>query len=65
LEVEIIKALVRVAELSLLVAPFQQPLAATVEFVGNQDGDQVDGCHGLRLNLEQTRFHYRGHAAQA
>ena len=65
LEVEVIQLLVGVTELRLLVAPLQQPLAATGKFVGDQDGDQVDGSHGLRLSLQQTRFQHGGHAAQA
>jgi len=51
LEVEIVKAFVSVTELGLLVAPLQQSFAATGKFVRDQDGDQVDGGHGLRLSL--------------
>ena len=65
LEVEVIQVLVGVAELRLLVAPLQQPLAAAGQFVRDQDGDQVDGCHGFGLSLQQTRFQRCGHAAQA
>jgi hypothetical protein len=65
LEVEVIELLVWVTELRLLVAPLQQPLAATGKFVGDQDGDQVDGSHGFRLSLQQARLQHGGHAAQA
>ena len=65
LEVEVVELLVCVAELRLLVAPLQQPPAATGELVGDQDGDQVDGGHVLRLSLQKAGFHHCGHAAQA
>ena len=65
LEVEVIQLLVGVAELRLLVAPLQQPLAAAGKFVGDQRGDQVDGRHVLRLRLQQACFQHGGHAAQA
>jgi hypothetical protein len=65
LEIEGVQALVSVAELGLLVTTIQQPLAATGKFVRDQDGDQVDRCHGLGLRLQQTGFHHCGHAAQA
>src|ERR1700691_4744810 len=52
LEVEVIQLLVWVTELRLLVAPLQQSLAATGKFVGDQDGDQIDGSHGLGLSLQ-------------
>ena len=65
LEVEVVELLVCITELRLLVAPLQQSPAATGEFVGDQDGDQVDGGHSLCLRLEQTRFQHGGHATQA
>ena len=65
LEVEVIELLVCVAELRLLVAPVQQALTAAGEFIGDQDGDQVDGGHVLRLCLQQACFQHCGHAAQA
>jgi hypothetical protein len=65
LEVEVIQLLVCVTELRLLVASFQQALTASGKFVGDQDGDQVDGGDGLSLRLQQTRFQHCGHAAQA
>ena len=46
-----VKALVSVTELRLFVASVQQTLTAAGKFVGDQDGDQVDGSHGLRLSL--------------
>ncbi len=64
LEVEVIELLVWVTELRLLVAPLQQPLTATGKFVGDHDGDQVDGSYGLRLSLQQARLQHSGHAAQ-
>ena len=65
LEVEVIQALVCIAELRLLVASLQQPLAAAGQFIGDQRGDQVDGRHVLRLRLQKAGFHHCGHAAQA
>jgi hypothetical protein len=65
LEVEVVQALVGIAELRLFVASLQQPLAAAGQFIGDQRGDQVDGRHVLRLRLQQARFHHGGHAAQA
>jgi hypothetical protein len=51
------KSLVGIAETRLLVPPLQQTLAAAGQFVGHQDGDQVDGGHGFALCLQQARFH--------
>ena len=65
LEVEVIEQLVWVTELRLLMASLQQPFAAASKFVGDQDGDQIDGGHAFRLRLPKTRFHHRSHAAQA
>src|SRR5271167_72680 len=65
LEVEVIELLVCVTELRLLVASFQEPLAAAGKFVRDQDGDQVNGRHVFRLRLQKTSFHHCGHAAQA
>ena len=65
LEVEVVQALVGIAELRLFVASLQQPLAAAGQFIRDQRGDQVDGRHVLRLRLQQARFQHGGHAAQA
>ena len=51
IEIEMVEGLLRVAKPSLFVPPLQQSLAATVEFIGDQAGDQIDGRHGLGLGL--------------
>ena len=51
LEVEVIQLLVGVAELRLLVTPLQQSFAATVQFIRDQCGDQVDRGHVIGLCL--------------
>ena len=40
------------------MAPLQQPLAAAFDFVRYQHGDQIDGCHGIGLSLQQTCFQH-------
>ena len=64
LEVEIIQAFLSVAELSLLMAPFQLPTGATGQFIRDQHGDQVYGREVLRLCLQKTCFKNSRHAAQ-
>ena len=64
LEVEVIQALVRVAETCLFLAPLEQPLAAAVDFVRDQRGEHVDGRHVLCLRLKQARFQHGHHTAQ-
>src|ERR1019366_5351352 len=65
LEVEVVQALVRIAELRLFVASLQEPLATAGQLIRDQRGDQVDGRHVLRLRLQKAGFHHCGHAAQA
>jgi hypothetical protein len=58
-EVEVIDGFLRIAKLGLLAPPFQQAVATTSEFVGDQAGDQIDGCHGFDLSLVQTHLEHR------
>src|SRR5215469_1237922 len=64
LEVEVVQALVVVAELRLLMAAVEQPFASACQFVGDQRGDQVDGRHAFRLCLLEACFQRGHHAAQ-
>jgi len=57
-EVEVIEGFLRIAKLSLLAPTFQQAVATTSKFVGNQTGDQVDGRHGFDLSLVQTHLEH-------
>jgi hypothetical protein len=54
----------RITKLSLLSPAFQQTVATTGEFVGDQAGDQVDGCHGFDLRLVQTHLEHRCESTQ-
>lgn len=64
-EVEIVEGFLRIAKLSLFAPAVQQSLAAAVEFVRDQAGDQIDGGHGFGLSLMQARLQHRGHAAES
>ena len=63
-EVEVVERPVGIAEAGVFAAPFQQPVGAPREFVGDQSGEQVDGRHGFGLRLPQAGFEHRGHAAE-
>src|SRR5260370_26426405 len=63
-KVEVVERLIGVAKTSLLAAALQQSVRAPRQFVGDQAGNQVDGCHRLGLRLAQAAFQYGGHAAQ-
>ena len=52
-------------QLGLFLAPFEQAVAPTGQFIGDQTRDQIDGSHRLGLSLEQAGFEHGGHAAQA
>jgi hypothetical protein len=53
-----------IAKLSLLAPTFQQTVATTGEFVGDQAGDQVDGGHGFYLSLVQTHLEHSRDSTQ-
>jgi len=56
---------VQVAKAGLFAAPFQQPVSATSELVGEQARDQINGRHGFGLGLPQAGFQHSGHAAES
>jgi len=43
----------------------KQTVRTRGHFVGDRNGDQIDGSHGLGLRLAQPRFQCSVHAAQA
>ena len=51
-KVEVVQGFLRVAELGLFLASLQQSITPAREFIGDQAGDQIDGCHRLGLSLE-------------
>jgi hypothetical protein len=55
-EVEVVQGLMRIAEGSLLFSALQQAIATTLEFIGDQAGEEVDGRHGFGLSLVQASF---------
>jgi hypothetical protein len=63
-EIEIVEGLLRVAKSGLFSASFEKSLAATSELVGDQAGDQIDGCHWFGLGLAQTSLQHGGHTAE-
>ena len=63
-EVEVLEGFLRIAKLSLLSPTFQQTVATTGEFVRDQAGDQVDGCHGFDLSLVQTHLEHSRDSTQ-
>jgi hypothetical protein len=48
----------------LFLTTLQQSIAATSEFVEDQAGDQIDGCHRFRLGLMETSLDDSGHATE-
>src|SRR5215469_3042714 len=64
-EVEAIKGLVLVAEGGLLFSALEQAIAATIQFIGDEAGEEVEGRHGFGLRLVQASFQNRSHPAQA
>ena len=63
-EVEVVEGFLRIAKLGLLAPAFQQTVATPGEFVRDQAGDQVDGCHGFDLRLVQTHLEHRRDSTQ-
>ncbi len=63
-KVEVLERLLGVAKLCLFLTTLQQSVAATSEFVGDQAGDQVDGCHRFHLGLMETSLDDGGHATE-
>jgi hypothetical protein len=58
-EVEAVERLVRVTKPSLLFSPLQQAIATTIQFVGDQAGEEVNRGHGFGLGLLQTGFRWK------
>src|ERR1700686_2389201 len=63
-KIKIIQRLLRIAELSLFAASFQEAIAAPKQLVRDQAGHQVEGSHGIFLRLEQPGFQDRSHTSQ-
>src|ERR1019366_7832337 len=64
-EIEVVERFLRVTKLRLFPPPLQQPLASASEFVRDQAGDEIDGCHRFDLSLVQTRLQHRGDTAES
>jgi hypothetical protein len=64
-EVEVFEAPLWVAKLGLLGPSLQQAIAATIEFVRDQAGKEVDGGHGFGLRLVETGFEHGGNTAES
>ena len=48
-----------------VVSVGQQSLTATIEFVGDEAGEEIDGGHGFGLSLAQASFEHGGDTSQA
>src|ERR1700722_10683915 len=64
-EVEVIESFVRVSERGLFFSSFQQSIATTSEFVGDEAGEEIDRGHGFGLSLAQASFEHGGDTSQA
>jgi len=64
IEVEVVGRLLRIAKLRLFAPPLQQSFASSSELIGDQTGDQSEGCHGFGLGLTETRLQHGCHIAQ-
>ena len=64
IEVEVVERLVGIAEAGLFAPPFQEPVRAPRQLVGDERGEQVDRRHGFGLRLPQTRLQHGGHATE-
>ena len=51
-ELKVLQGLLRITELSLFLAAFEQSVTTAGKFIGDQAGDQIDGGHRLGLGLE-------------
>jgi hypothetical protein len=54
----------RIAEGGLFAPPFEQPLTAPGQLIGDQARDQIDGRHGFSLRVMQSGFQHGGDAAE-
>ena len=64
-EVEVVEGSLRITELRLFSSPLEKSVGSAHEFVRYQTGEEVDGCHRLRLGLVETRLEYGSNAAEA
>jgi hypothetical protein len=60
-KVEVVERFVRVAKSSLLYSALEQAIASTIQLVGDEAGEEVDGRHGFGLRLVQASFQNRSH----
>jgi hypothetical protein len=63
-EVEAVEGPIRVAKTGLLVASSQEPILATLKFIADERGHDVDRRELLRLCLSESGFDDIGHAGQ-
>ena len=63
-EVEVIQCLLRIAELGGLSAAIQQTVTATMQFIGDEDGDEINRSHAFCLSLMKTSFQNGDDAAE-
>jgi len=65
LEVEVIQRFLRIAKPGLFAAALQQSVGATVEFVVDEAGNQINGRHRFGLCLMKAGFQDGRYAAEA
>src|SRR5205814_5517812 len=63
-EVEVVECLLRIAKLPGVFAALQQTVTVTIQFIGDQAGDQIDRRHALGLSLMETCFQHGSDAAE-
>src|ERR1700733_652135 len=55
-EVEVVKAPVGIAESCLFATALQQPVGSPRQFIADETGAQINGCHSFGLSLTQACF---------
>jgi hypothetical protein len=64
-EVKVVERSLRITELRLFSSSLEQSVGSAHELIRYQTGEEVDGCHRLRLGLVQTRLEYGSNASEA
>src|SRR5204862_1412818 len=64
IEIKIVEGPIGIAKASQLVASLEETVLSPAEFVGDERGHEVDGCHLLGLRLPQPGLEGGGHAGQ-
>jgi hypothetical protein len=64
IEIKGVEGALRVSEAREFVPALQQTILSPAEFVGDEDGDEIDRRHLLGLRLPQSRVEDGGHPGE-